>query len=121
MGIVLFDISISVFSWCSLSQGLMSESISHAFYHLFCLLVKADNLGIRRQKLDCRVSRILLQFNRRIVKLYHTVLTFRDHEEEGFGTRVFIHQPFSRIFFVFFSKICKLECNTTSDWLNRMV
>ena len=21
----------------------------------------------------------------------------------------------------FFSKICKLECNTTSDWLNRMV
>ena len=22
---------------------------------------------------------------------------------------------------VFFSKICKLECNTTPDWLNRMV
>ena len=27
-------------------------------------------------------------------------------------------KPFSRKFFVFFSKICKLECNTTSDWLN---
>ena len=24
-----------------------------------------------------------------------------------------IHQPFSRTFFVFFSKICKFECNTT--------
>ena len=32
-----------------------------------------------------------------------------------------IHQPFSRTVFVFFSKICKFECNTTSDWLNRMV
>ena len=32
------------------------------------------------------------------------------------GSRVRIHQPFSRIFFffVFFSKICKFECNTTS-------
>ena len=29
-----------------------------------------------------------------------------------------IHQQFSRTFFVFFSKICKFECNTTSDWLN---
>ena len=28
-----------------------------------------------------------------------------------------IHQPFSRTFFVFFSKICKFECKTTSDWL----
>ena len=28
-----------------------------------------------------------------------------------------IHQPVSRTFFVFFSKICKFECNTTSDWL----
>ena len=35
--------------------------------------------------------------------------------------RVRIHQPFSRTLFVFFSKICKLECNTTSDWLNRVV
>ena len=34
-------------------------------------------------------------------------------------TRVRIHQPFSRTFFVFVSKICKFECNTTSDWLNR--
>ena len=32
-----------------------------------------------------------------------------------------IHQPFSRTFFVFVSKICKFECNTTSDWLNRTV
>ena len=32
-----------------------------------------------------------------------------------------IHQPFSRTFFVFVSNICKLECNTNSDWLNRMV
>ena len=29
-----------------------------------------------------------------------------------------IHQPFSRMFFVFFSKICEVECNTTYDWLN---
>ena len=35
--------------------------------------------------------------------------------------RVCIYQQLSRTFFVFFSKICKLECNTTSDWLNRMV
>ena len=35
--------------------------------------------------------------------------------------RVRIHQPFSRTFFVFVSKICKFECNTTSDWLNRTV
>ena len=35
--------------------------------------------------------------------------------------RVRIHQPFSRTFFVFFSKICKFECDTASDWLNRMV
>ena len=36
-------------------------------------------------------------------------------------TRVRIHQPFSRTFFVFFSKICKFEYKTTDDWLNRMV
>ena len=36
-------------------------------------------------------------------------------------TWVRIHQPFSRTFFVFVSNICKLECNTNSDWLNRMV
>ena len=35
--------------------------------------------------------------------------------------RVRIHHPFSRTFFVFVSKICKFECNTTSDWLNRTV
>ena len=27
--------------------------------------------------------------------------------------RLRIHQPFSRTFFVFFSKICQFECNTT--------
>ena len=32
-----------------------------------------------------------------------------------------IHHTSSRTFFVFFSKICKFERNTTSDWLNRMV
>ena len=32
-----------------------------------------------------------------------------------------IHQLFSRTFFVFFSKICNFECNTTTDWLNRTV
>ena len=36
-------------------------------------------------------------------------------------TWVRIHQPFSRTFFVFVSKNCKFECNTTSDWLNRTV
>ena len=30
-------------------------------------------------------------------------------------TRARIHQPFSRTFFIFFSKNCKLECNRTSD------
>ena len=29
---------------------------------------------------------------------------------------VLIHQPFSRTSFVFFSKICKFEYNTPSDW-----
>ena len=38
-----------------------------------------------------------------------------------FKIRVRIHQPFLRTFFFFFSKICKLKCNTTSDWLNHMV
>ena len=33
---------------------------------------------------------------------------------------IHIHQPFSRTFFVFFSKICKFECDTTFDWINRM-
>ena len=37
------------------------------------------------------------------------------------NTTVRIHQPFSRTFFVFVHKICKFECNTTSDWLNRTV
>ena len=32
-----------------------------------------------------------------------------------------IHQTFLRTVFVFFAKICRLECNTTSDWLNRTV
>ena len=32
-----------------------------------------------------------------------------------------IHQPISQTFVVFFSKICKFECNTTSDWLNHMI
>ena len=40
---------------------------------------------------------------------------------EKVKTRVCIHQPFSRTFFIFFSKICKLECNTTSDWQNHML
>ena len=35
-----------------------------------------------------------------------------------YGTGVRIQQP---TFFVFFYKICKLECNTTSDWLNHAV
>ena len=32
-----------------------------------------------------------------------------------------VHQPFLRTFFVVFSRICKLECNTTSDLPNRTV
>ena len=32
-----------------------------------------------------------------------------------------IHQPFLRTRFVFFSRLCKIERNVTSDWLNRMV
>ena len=34
-------------------------------------------------------------------------------------SRIRIQQPFSSSFFV--SKICKLECNMNSDWINRMV
>ena len=44
-----------------------------------------------------------------------------NNAEVIFLNRVRIHQPFSRTFFVFVSKICKFECNTTSDWLNRTV
>ena len=40
---------------------------------------------------------------------------------EPVKSRLRIHQSFSRTFFVFLSKICKFECNTTSDWLNRTV
>ena len=32
-----------------------------------------------------------------------------------------IHQQFSRTSYVFFIKICKLECKITSDWLNLML
>ena len=35
--------------------------------------------------------------------------------------RAKIHQAFSRSCLVFYSRFCKFECNTTSDWLNRMV
>ena len=42
-------------------------------------------------------------------------------QKAGNKTWVRIHQLFSRTFFVFFSKICNFECNTTSDWLNRTV
>ena len=34
------------------------------------------------------------------------------------GTGLAFTKPFSRTSLVFFSKICKLECNTASDWLN---
>ena len=37
-----------------------------------------------------------------------------------YGPRNSIHRPFSRTFCLL-SKNCKLECNTTFDWLNRMV
>ena len=36
-------------------------------------------------------------------------------------TRSVPQQAFSRTLFVFFSTFCELECNTTADWLNRMV
>ena len=42
-------------------------------------------------------------------------------DNEPCKTRVRIQQPFSRKFLVFFSKVCKCECNTTSDWLNHTV
>ena len=32
-----------------------------------------------------------------------------------------IRQAFSRTFSVFFSRFCEFECNTTFDWLNRML
>ena len=35
--------------------------------------------------------------------------------------RVRLYQPFSRTFFVVFSHICRLEYDTTSDWLNHTV
>ena len=34
-------------------------------------------------------------------------------------SRVRIQQPFPSI--VFFFKVCRFECSTTSDWLNRMM
>ena len=34
---------------------------------------------------------------------------------------VCIHKSFPRIFFVFFIKICKFKCSTTSDWLSCML
>ena len=40
---------------------------------------------------------------------------------DEYGPEARIHQPFSRTFFVFFSKICKFNCNTTSDWLKHWV
>ena len=47
-----------------------------------------------------------------IFNLFKTLLKQSKH-------RVRIQQTFSRTIFVFFSTICKFECNTTSDWLNR--
>ena len=57
----------------------------------------------------------------RMVKYGHTQPFLRPVYTLHKRSSVCIHQPFSRTFFVFFSKVCKLECNTTSDWLNRMV
>ena len=45
----------------------------------------------------------------------------QDHTAQYTAFWVRVHQPFTRTFFVFFCKICKFECKTTSDWLNRMV
>ena len=62
---------------------------------------------------------IVVHFSR----LEHNVLV-KPVEFEFFHhytTMVPILQPFSRPFFVFFSKIPRLECNTTSDWLNHPV
>ena len=51
----------------------------------------------------------------------HYIYYVQQGKSVDYMTRVRIHQPFSRTFFVFVSKICKFECNTTSDWLNRTV
>ena len=51
--------------------------------------------------------------------ILQTCIIIDHHPSFDFWVR--IHQPFSRTFFVFVSKICKSECNTTSDWLNRTV
>ena len=81
------------------------------------------------------ISYISLKFNlnnnfdetystRCVIINQHGLLLQSDRGLRAFGlndNRVHIHQKFSKTFFVFFSKICKLECNTTSDWLNRMV
>ena len=48
-------------------------------------------------------------------------ISFNTTKQNSGYSWVRIHVPFSRTFCVFFSEICKLECNTTSDWLNRMV
>ena len=55
------------------------------------------------------------------VKVFVDKRTDRPKTTCTYMPRVRIHQPFSRTFFVFVSKICKFECNTTSDWLNRTV
>ena len=58
--------------------------------------------------------------DRRILTLYQTMMTLDALRKKTFEN-IFSFSHSQEHSLSFFSKICKMECNTTSDWLNHMV
>ena len=62
-----------------------------------------------------------LYFTRKVTDALHAVWIHVCTQNHSKSAEIRIHQPFSRIFIVVFSKIFKLECNRTSHRLNHMI
>ena len=107
---------------CQTINAKISRKLTSKFHEQYSRLMLQNNVEVNL-KLHDQQSRNTGYFQ---------MLLNSEHSEErdltGFlrmadvyGPLVCIQQPFSRTFLAFLFKICKFECNTTSDWLNRMV
>ena len=82
---------------------------------LLCLLTWKNDREVRRLHDAAWIQNVCeIRCNNRR-KLAFGAIKFKNR------ISVRLHHPFSRTFFVFFSKIFKFECNITSDWLNHTV
>ena len=94
----------------SASFNMSSSSCSFSFSPKLAITSRSSFFDINPfPSLSNTCSQVIASYN---------LVSFRNKCTENW---VRIHQPFSRTFFVCFSKICKFECNTTSDWINRTV